>query len=128
MTEEFTDRPLISDVVSGGDRHESLRVMRDFVAHELDGNRCSKCHMSQMRTGDIASLILRLQKIIEDIDEIERAAKKTETAVVKGVTNLASIRNRRATAGSPDTPDTDNSKLGTKAGTRRSSPGRRNTR
>lgn len=60
----------LENIVKQGDYRESLIALRDYVAHELQGNRCNTCRMSQLRTGDTASLVLRLQKIIEDIRAI----------------------------------------------------------
>lgn len=65
--EYFAPRPNLEEVVKRGDYIESLEAMRDFVAHELEGNRCKTCHMTQMRTGELSALVLRLQKLIEDI-------------------------------------------------------------
>ncbi len=60
----------LEHIVKQGDYRDSLIALRDYVAHELQGNRCNTCRMSQLRTGDTASLVLRLQKIIEDIRAI----------------------------------------------------------
>jgi hypothetical protein len=68
--EYFAPRPSIEEAVKKGDYRESLLALRDYVAHELEGNRCKTCRMSQLRTGDTAALVLRLQKIIEDIKAI----------------------------------------------------------
>lgn len=68
--EYFAPRASLEEVVGKGDYRESLVALRDYVAHELESNRCSKCFNSQLRTGDTASLVLRLQKIIEDIQAI----------------------------------------------------------
>lgn len=68
--EYFAPRPSIAEAVSKNDYRESLIALRDYVAHELEGNRCKTCAMSQLRTGDTAALVLRLQKIIEDIQAI----------------------------------------------------------
>jgi hypothetical protein len=69
----------LENIVKQGDYRESLIALRDYVAHELQGNRCNTCRMSQLRTGDTASLVLRLQKIIraipdpnEEVDEFDR--------------------------------------------------------
>lgn len=49
---------------------DKLIALRDYVAHELEGNRCKTCFMSQLRTGDTASLVLRLKSILDDIEAI----------------------------------------------------------
>lgn len=66
----FSPRVSMVEAVGSNDYRESLLALRDYVAHELDGNRCKQCAMSQLRTGDTAALVLRLQKIIEDIQAI----------------------------------------------------------
>lgn len=68
--EYFAPRDDLEQIVKKGNYRESLIALRDYVAHELEGNRCKTCSMSQLRTGDTASLVLRLQKIIEDIRAI----------------------------------------------------------
>jgi hypothetical protein len=68
--EEFVPTDNLENVVKKGDYRESLIALRDYVAHELEGNRCKTCSMSKLKTGDTASLVLRLQKIIEDIRAI----------------------------------------------------------
>jgi hypothetical protein len=60
----------LEQVIRRGDYRESLMAMRDYVAHELEGNRCKTCFMSQVRTGETSALVLRLQKIIEDIEAL----------------------------------------------------------
>jgi hypothetical protein len=56
--------------IESGDYRRSLVAMRDLVAHELDGVRCNNCQMLQIRSGETSALVLRLQKIIEDIQAI----------------------------------------------------------
>ncbi|MGW0682876.1 hypothetical protein ACWD2L_05880 [Streptomyces sp. NPDC002754] len=68
--EYFAPRENLEEVVRKGDHRDSLIAMRDFVAHELEGNRCKTCFMSQMRTGELSALVLRLQKLVEDIEAI----------------------------------------------------------
>lgn len=83
----------LEGVIRSGDQRASLVALRDYVAHELEANRCKSCQMSQLRTGDTAALVLRLQKIIEEI------AAMPDT---KGeVSDLDRIRARRA-AGTPN--------------------------
>lgn len=83
----MTDKNLTEEIESGDERRQ-LIALRDYVAHELEGNRCKTCEMSKLRTGDTAALVLRLQKIIEDIRELP-IAKDGE------VSSLDAIRNRR---------------------------------
>lgn len=73
--------------VQSGDRRKALEAMRDFTVWELEGHRCHKCAMSQLRTGDTAALLLRLSKILEDIEALPPE--------VKEVSGLAGIRKGR---------------------------------
>lgn len=94
--EYFAPRPSIEEAVKKGDYRESLLALRDYVAHELEGNRCKQCRMSQLRTGDTASLVLRLQKIIEDIQAIPDPNEEVD--------DLERIRQRKR-AGAPASTD-----------------------
>lgn len=49
---------------------DKLIGLRDYVAHELEANRCKTCFNSQLRTGDTASLVLRLKSILDDIQAL----------------------------------------------------------
>lgn len=108
----------LSDAIGSGDYRTSLTALRDYVAHELEGNRCKTCRMSQLRTGDTAALVLRLQKIIEDLKALP-PEQDLEAEKKKGVINLASIRNTRPSDRQADTPDTPRADLGTKNAARR---------
>lgn len=66
-----------------GDRRTQLEGVRDYIVHELEGNLCNTCRNSKLRTGDQASLILRLQTVL---DEIEALPKE------EGVSRLAMVR------------------------------------
>lgn len=121
MDEEF-DETLgsgsLSDAIGTGDYRLSLTALRDYVAHELEGNRCKTCRMSQLRTGDTAALVLRLQKIVEDLKALG-PEQNIDEEKRKGVTNLASIRNTRPSDRTADAPDTPRAGLGTKNAPRR---------
>lgn len=84
--------------VQSGDMRRALVAIRDYVVHELDGNRCPKCAMSQLKTGDTASLVLRLQKVLEEIESIKAAAEVEQKQVEQkqSGTGLAGIRQLRA--------------------------------
>lgn len=97
---EFEPQSSLVEAVASGDSRESLVALRDYVAHELEGNRCSKCRASQLRTGDTAALVLRLQKIIEDIQALP-ADKKDAPVEGENVRSLDAIRSRRGNH-SPD--------------------------
>lgn len=60
----------LEDAIATGDRRTSLVALREFLAHELNGQRCKSCAMSQLRTGDTAALVLRLTKVMEEIDSL----------------------------------------------------------
>lgn len=68
--EEFEPRESIERVMTNPSAtyRDKLIGLRDYVAHELEANRCSKCFNSQLRTGDTAALVLRLRAILEDIE------------------------------------------------------------
>lgn len=68
--EYFAPRASIEQIMRDPDStyRQKLEAIRDYVAHELEANRCSKCFNSQLRTGDTASLVLRLRAILEDIE------------------------------------------------------------
>lgn len=101
------------EAILSGDRRVSLEAIRKYLAHELGGHRCDKCAMSQLRTGDTAALVLRLQKVLEEIESLP---------VVDGeVTTLEIIRGGKdRESGSSDSPRP----LGSKNAQRRST-GRR---
>jgi hypothetical protein len=69
--ETYTDVPDLEREVAKGTRLTVLKAIAALAAHELAGNRCQKCHMSYMKTGEISSLMLRLQKVYEDIEALE---------------------------------------------------------
>lgn len=69
----------LEDAIQSGDRRRSLIALRGYLAHELAGNRCKSCEISKLRTGDTAALVLRLQKVIEEIESMPNAeAEVTE--------------------------------------------------
>lgn len=83
----------LTDAVKSGDHRRSLIAIRDFLADELEGNRCNKCKASQLRTGDTAALVLRLTKVIEEIAELPAEAQPDN------VSELDAIRQRRKARG-----------------------------
>jgi hypothetical protein len=94
--EYFAPRDNLEEIVKKGHYRESLIALRNYVAHELEGNRCKQCSMSQLRTGDTAALVLRLQKIIEDIEAIPDPNEEVD--------DLERLRKRKA-SGAPAAPD-----------------------
>lgn len=71
--EYFAERESIERAMTkpGATYRDKLVALRDFVAHELEGHRCKTCAMSQLRTGDTASLILRLKTLLDDIEALQ---------------------------------------------------------
>lgn len=90
MGEDFEEQESVEDVVKRGDYRDSLIALRDYVAHELEGNRCNQCFMSKLRTGDTAALVLRLKTLLDDIQEL--GDPKAEGVVDQ----LDQIRQRKA--------------------------------
>lgn len=70
--EYFAPRASIEQIMADPDAtyRDKLVGLRDYVAHELEANRCKTCFNSQLRTGDTASLVLRLKSILDDIEAI----------------------------------------------------------
>ena len=83
MTEKLTE------AVESGDQRRSLVAIRNYLANELEGNRCPKCKASQLRTGDTAALVLRLTKVIEELAALGPEAKGDN------VSEIEKIRRRR---------------------------------
>lgn len=92
----------LREAVASGDRLASLIAIRDYLAWELEGHRCRTCSMSQLRTGDTAALVLRLTKVMEEIEQLEGERKKSAQT-----SGLAGLRQNRGTV-------TDINKLGRK--------------
>lgn len=70
--EYFAPRDSIERVMADPEStyRDKLVALRDFVAHELEGNRCTTCYNSKLRTGDTAALVLRLKAILDDIEAL----------------------------------------------------------
>ncbi len=86
-----TERVDLEEAVKG-DRRGALEAMRDYIAHELEANLCQTCLNSRLRTGDQASLLLRLDQVLKELDVMPVNDGR--------VSDLNSIRNRRG--GAPD--------------------------
>jgi hypothetical protein len=115
--ESGEDGPLSAAAKSGSTRR-ALVALRDILAHEIEGNRCKTCRMTQMRTGELSALALRFQKVIEDLEALPDD-EQPDKPVPEGVTSLASIRNRRPSNGVATSPDPARPNLGTKSAPRR---------
>jgi hypothetical protein len=83
------NRKKLTEVVQEENMRESLEAIRDYIAHQLEANLCNTCLNSRLRTGDQASLILRLQTVLEQIEKIPVYDAE--------VSDLEKIRNRAGT-------------------------------
>lgn len=108
----------LSEAVKGEYR-DALIAIRDYLAHELESNRCKTCASSQLRTGDTAALVLRLTKVMEEIEGIPEH-KMGE------VSELDRIRGLDRASASQDSPRSPKS-LPRRQGGRRPSGTRRDT-
>lgn len=97
-----------------GDRKQQLEGIRDYITHQLEGNLCNTCLNSRLRTGDQASLILRLQDVLKELD----ALKPSEEG-----NRLDNIRRLRPVVGGEDVPS-DDPLSKRKSGTRKPGAGR----
>ena len=111
--DEFEKQVSLSEEISSGDMRRSLIAIRDYLAHELEGHRCNRCAMSQLRTGDTAALVLRLTKVLEDLAALPDPAKAGEKS------GLAKLRSIHGGAGGADSTDPSSPERGTKSGPRR---------
>ena len=113
-------REQLSQAVRAVDRRTQLEGIRDYITHELEANLCNTCRNSRLRTGDQASLILRLQTVLDEI-----AALPTEG----GVSRLAAVRSLGATGTDQSRPNPDAPVSGREAprrtGSRRPGGGRK---
>jgi hypothetical protein len=82
----------LQNAVEDGNELKILLELRRLVAHELEGNRCAKCRMSNMNTGQIASLVAKLVDLNERIDGI-KAQDDTEDplSIIQNRPRLASV-------------------------------------
>jgi hypothetical protein len=99
----------LEDAVRSGDRRASLIALRDLLAHELATDKCKTCQSFQRRAGDTAALVLRLQKVMEEIESMPDSDAE--------VTELDKIRARRTRQS--EATGIQSSGLGTKHGPRR---------
>lgn len=104
------------------DELDELVGIRDYLIHELIGNRCSTCQMSKLRTGDTAALTKQLRDVLERITVLRKARELAEAQKSGKVVGLAAIRGERGggrDAGKPAPETPAPSKLGTKSAPRR---------
>lgn len=96
MSDENQTEPDLVEAIQSGDPLRALLGLRDYIAHELDGQRCNKCQMSQLKAGDQASLILRLQQILKEIEHLLPSSGASVPGAPGGkVTSLSAIRGQR---------------------------------
>lgn len=85
----MADRMNLEEAVKSGDRRVSLVAIRDLIAHELEGKRCRSCEMLQIRTGETAALVLRLTKVLEELESLpEQTEKKSRLDQIREGTKL----------------------------------------
>lgn len=108
--------PNLIDAIRSGDPRRALIGLRDHIARELDGERCTKCLMSHLKAGDQASLILRLQQILKELESYPSEQQQAEAAAQSGgkVRSLDAIRSNRNAVASGEERE-----LGTKKAQRR---------
>jgi hypothetical protein len=99
-----------------GDRRTQLEGIRDYITHELEGNLCNTCKNSKLRTGDQASLILRLQTVLEEIANLPKE---------EGTSRLAAVRNLAAVTQAPTGTDGTDPTEQRRTGNRRPGGGRK---
>jgi hypothetical protein len=90
-----------------GDRREQLEAIRDYIAGQLEGHLCNTCLNSRLRTGDQASLILRLQTVLSEIDGLPKGEEVNRLERIRGAYGIGGASNVRppgtpAETGAPD--------------------------
>lgn len=112
---------VLENAVENGTRLEVLRALATLAAHELDGNKCSKCQSSLMKMGEISSLMLRLQKIYEEIEGLEQVGKRNSGEIdgkpKRGLRDIQ--RTNLRVVGGTASPDSSLSVPGSKSAPRR---------
>lgn len=63
----------VKEALESSDPRIYLTGLRDYLIHELTGNRCKACDMSKLRTGDTAALVMRLQNVLAEINGLPSA-------------------------------------------------------
>lgn len=92
---------------SKGSRKEQLEAIRDYITDQLEGTKCSKCQMSELRAGEQTSLIKLLREVTGELDAIAVKESKTgRIGAIRGgmgftppVTDIADMRERRSVTG-----------------------------
>lgn len=100
--------------LKSGDKAKALTALRnllvDYLIHETGNeNRCPKCQTLQTRSSDIASIALRLMKLIEDTETVSEEGEED---------GLTRIRRQHTGIADPSLPPPTD--LGSKRSARRS--------
>ena len=112
--------PDLEKAVAEGTRLDVLKALAAHIAHELSGNRCKTCYMSYMKTGEQSSLILRLQKIFEEMEILDPSKLPNPDDVPEKKGGLRDIqRNALRVVGGTASPDSGPPQYGSKTAPRR---------
>ena len=60
----------LQEAVKSPNRRVQLEAVRDYITYQLEVHLCKTCSASRLRTGDQASLVLRLTKTLEELAEL----------------------------------------------------------
>lgn len=71
MSEDYGQGDL-AKAVKSDDPRTALEAIRDYLVHELEVNRCKTCLASKLRTGDTASLVLRLESTLDRLEALPK--------------------------------------------------------
>lgn len=115
---EYPQRTLAEAVK--GTRREQLEAIRDHIAHELEANLCTTCKNSRLRTGDQASLILRLQTVLQELDALPGEEEENRLDNIRSLGGLSVVRSSAPPpVGGPESPSEQR-----RTGSRRAGGGR----
>lgn len=59
--------------VKSDDPREQWEALRDYLVHELKGNRCVQCQMSRLKEGATAALVLQLRQVLQSLQDLPQA-------------------------------------------------------
>lgn len=110
---EIEFRVNLKEGVKSESRRDQLESQRDYIAHQLEANLCKTCLNSRLRTGDQASLLMRLEQVLEKIEALPDPDEE--------VSEYERLMERfSGKLGGPGSKDpVDSGELGTKRGVRR---------
>ncbi len=81
----------LSEAVKNEDRRVQLEAIRDYIARELEANLCNTCRNSRLRTGDQASLILRLQNVLAEIEALPSGDEESPLGRIRRLAPVAQL-------------------------------------